>query len=165
MFLFQFYITVISSHALFLSVNQFITCIHSDWRECSVFSPPATIIMILFLVFEALLFAIFTLVMFITQLQAIWIDETVSIYVLCLLKISLSSEQKNTLGTWPVWKIHKLQGQIYYLKIRPECETDSYSTNLILKQIDLKAIELTKPDLREKPTSQSADRQIRISVI
>ncbi|XKL66173.1 hypothetical protein PGB90_009593 [Kerria lacca] len=74
--LFTFYITIISSHALFLSVNQFITCIHSDWRECSAFSPPATIIMILFLVFEALLFAIFTLVMFITQLQAIWIDET-----------------------------------------------------------------------------------------
>ncbi|CAH0384496.1 unnamed protein product [Bemisia tabaci] len=74
--LFTFYIAVISIHALFLCVNQFITCVHSEWRECSSYSPPATVILLLFLAFEALLFAIFTAVMLGTQLQAIWNDET-----------------------------------------------------------------------------------------
>ncbi|XP_023708947.1 palmitoyltransferase ZDHHC3 [Cryptotermes secundus] len=74
--LFTFYIAVISIHALFLSVNQFIMCIRHEWKECSTYSPPATVVLLLFLVFEALLFAIFTAVMLGTQLQAIWNDET-----------------------------------------------------------------------------------------
>jgi hypothetical protein len=81
---FQFYIAVISVHALFLSVNQFIICIRHEWRECSTYSPPATVVMLLFLVFEALLFAIFTAVMLGTQLQAIWNDETVGTIEGCL---------------------------------------------------------------------------------
>jgi len=76
--LFTLYIAVISLHALFLSINQFIICINREWKECTSFSPPATVILLLFLVFEALLFAIFTAVMFGTQIQAIWNDETVS---------------------------------------------------------------------------------------
>ncbi|KAK6627121.1 hypothetical protein RUM44_009598 [Polyplax serrata] len=47
-----------------------------EWKQCSSFSPPATVVLILFLVFEALLFAIFTAIMLGTQLQAIWNDET-----------------------------------------------------------------------------------------
>lgn len=74
---FQFYIALISIHALFLSVNHFIFCIRHEWKECSVYSPPATVVFLLFLVFEALLFAIFTAVMLGTQMQAIWHDETV----------------------------------------------------------------------------------------
>lgn len=81
---FQFYIAVISVHALFLSVNQFIICVRHEWKECSAYSPPATVVLLLFLVFEALLFAIFTAVMLGTQLQAIWNDETVSIFEGCL---------------------------------------------------------------------------------
>lgn len=81
---FQFYIAVISVHALFLSVNQFITCIRHEWKECSTYSPPATVVLLLFLVFEALLFAVFTAVMLGTQLQAIWNDETVSTHEGCL---------------------------------------------------------------------------------
>lgn len=73
---FQFYIAAISVHSLFLSVNQFIMCIKHEWKECSAYSPPATVVLLLFLVFEALLFAIFTAVMLGTQLQAIWNDET-----------------------------------------------------------------------------------------
>jgi len=76
----QFYIAVISVHALFLSVNQFIMCIRHEWKECSTYSPPATVVLLLFLVFEALLFAIFTAVMLGTQLQAIWNDETVRMF-------------------------------------------------------------------------------------
>lgn len=64
---------------MFLTVNQFAQCIKHEWKECSTFSPPATVILLLFLTFEALLFAIFTLIMLGTQMNAIWNDETVCI--------------------------------------------------------------------------------------
>lgn len=74
----QFYIALLSLHGLFLGIYQFIICVRSEWRECSSFSPPATVVLLLFLIFESLLFAIFTAVMFFTQVNAIWNDETVS---------------------------------------------------------------------------------------
>uniref|UniRef100_A0A6M2DXT7 Palmitoyltransferase n=1 Tax=Xenopsylla cheopis TaxID=163159 RepID=A0A6M2DXT7_XENCH len=74
--LFTFYVAVISVHSLLMSFNQFAHCVRAEWRDCSVYSPPATVALLLFLVLEALLFAIFTAVMLITQLQAIWNDET-----------------------------------------------------------------------------------------
>lgn len=73
----QFYIAMISIHAMFLTVNQFAQCIKHEWKICSTFSPPATVILLLFLTFEALLFAVFTMIMLGTQLTAIWNDETV----------------------------------------------------------------------------------------
>ncbi|KAG5306345.1 ZDHC3 Palmitoyltransferase, partial [Pseudoatta argentina] len=72
----EFYIAGISLHSLFLCVQQFTMCVRQEWRECSTFNPPATVVLLLFLAFEALLFAIFTAVMLGTQLQAIWYDET-----------------------------------------------------------------------------------------
>lgn len=51
-------------------------CIRHEWRDCTTYSPPATVVLLLFLIFEALLFAIFTVVMLGTQVQAIWNDET-----------------------------------------------------------------------------------------
>jgi len=74
--LFCCYIALISIHALFLCVNQFALCIKHEWKECSTFSPPATVVLLLFLIFEALLFAVFTIIMLGTQLSAIWNDET-----------------------------------------------------------------------------------------
>lgn len=74
--IFQFYIAVMSLHSLFLAVNHFLVCTRHDWKECSSYSPPATAVFLLFLSFEALLFAIFTAVMLGTQVQAIWNDET-----------------------------------------------------------------------------------------
>ncbi|XP_037045950.1 palmitoyltransferase ZDHHC3 [Bradysia coprophila] len=74
--LFTLYIALISIHAMFLTVNQFAQCIKHEWKECSTFSPPATVILLLFLTFEALLFAVFTLIMLGTQMNAIWNDET-----------------------------------------------------------------------------------------
>jgi len=71
-----------------MAVLHFIKCIDSDWKNCpSVWgqtnpgsgssSPtPWTIILLVCLVFEALLFSIFTLIMFGVQIQAIWNDET-----------------------------------------------------------------------------------------
>ncbi|KAG0715810.1 Palmitoyltransferase ZDHHC3 [Chionoecetes opilio] len=78
--LFTFYIALLSLHGLFLGIYQFIICVKSEWRDCSSFSPPATVVLLLFLIFESLLFAIFTAVMFITQANAIWNDETVAAY-------------------------------------------------------------------------------------
>lgn len=66
-----------SLQSLFLCIQQFTTCVRQEWKECSTFNPPATVVLLLFLAFEALLFAIFTAVMLGTQLQAIWNDETV----------------------------------------------------------------------------------------
>ncbi|XP_023028463.1 palmitoyltransferase ZDHHC3 [Leptinotarsa decemlineata] len=74
--LFTFYIATISLHSLFLAINQFLMCIRHEWKECTTYSPPATVVLLLFLMFEALLFAIFTVVMLGTQVQAIWNDET-----------------------------------------------------------------------------------------
>ena len=68
---------MISAHSMFLAVNQFAQCIKSEWKQCSSFSPPATVILLLFLTFEALLFAVFTMIMLGTQLSAIWNDQTV----------------------------------------------------------------------------------------
>lgn len=70
---------MLSGHSMFLAVNQFASCIKNEWKQCSFFSPPATVILLLFLTFEALLFAVFTLIMLGTQINAIWNDETVSI--------------------------------------------------------------------------------------
>jgi len=74
--LFTLYIAAMSLHALYLCVSQFVWCLHSEWKQCSWYTPPATVVFLIFLGFEALLFAIFTMVMFATQLQAICSDET-----------------------------------------------------------------------------------------
>lgn len=59
--------------------------------ECSSFSPPATIILLILLCFEGLLFLIFTSVMFGTQVHSICTDETVSDPVTVLLTTSFNS--------------------------------------------------------------------------
>lgn len=51
--------------------------------ECSDFSPPITVILLVFLCLEGLLFFTFTAVMFGTQIHSICNDETVSL-VLCV---------------------------------------------------------------------------------
>ncbi|KAK1887776.1 Palmitoyltransferase ZDHHC7 [Dissostichus eleginoides] len=74
--LFTMYIAVISSHALALCGYQFITCVKVQWSECSDFSPPVTMLLMIFLCMESLLFFTFTAVMFSTQLHSICNDET-----------------------------------------------------------------------------------------
>lgn len=74
--LFTFYIALMSFYALFLAINHFIGCLGSEWQGCPAYSPPATIIFLLFLMFEGLLFSLFTSIMFGTQVSAIWYDET-----------------------------------------------------------------------------------------
>ena len=43
---------LLSLFSLFLGINHFISCIHGDWRTCTAYSPPATVVFILFLLFE-----------------------------------------------------------------------------------------------------------------
>ncbi|KAK3551883.1 hypothetical protein QTP70_031652 [Hemibagrus guttatus] len=83
--LFTMYIALISLHALVMVVLYFLYCFEDDWTtptlspptpECSTFSPPATVILLILLCFEGLLFLIFTSVMFGTQVHSICTDET-----------------------------------------------------------------------------------------
>ncbi|KAI3358715.1 hypothetical protein L3Q82_015121 [Scortum barcoo] len=74
--LFTMYIALISFHALIMVAFHFVFCIEEDWTKCSNFSPPATVILLILLCFEGLLFLIFTAVMFGTQVHSICTDET-----------------------------------------------------------------------------------------
>ncbi|KAM9409479.1 palmitoyltransferase ZDHHC7 isoform 1-T1 [Pholidichthys leucotaenia] len=77
--LFTMYIALISAHALCLSGMHFFTCIKVQWNECSDFSPGVSVLLLIFLCLEAILFLTFTAVMFGTQIHSICNDETVSI--------------------------------------------------------------------------------------
>uniref|UniRef100_G3SG31 Zinc finger DHHC-type palmitoyltransferase 7 n=1 Tax=Gorilla gorilla gorilla TaxID=9595 RepID=G3SG31_GORGO len=70
------YIALSSVHALILCGFQFISCVRGQWTECSDFSPPITVILLIFLCLEGLLFFTFTAVMFGTQIHSICNDET-----------------------------------------------------------------------------------------
>lgn len=74
--LFTMYIALISLHALLMVALHFVFCLEDDWTKCSSFSPPATVILLIILCFEGLLFLIFTAVMFGTQIHSICNDET-----------------------------------------------------------------------------------------
>lgn len=70
------YIALISAHALILCGFQFFSCVRGQWTECSDFSPPVTVILMVFLCLEGFLFLTFTAVMFGTQIHSICNDET-----------------------------------------------------------------------------------------
>ncbi|XP_062394341.1 palmitoyltransferase ZDHHC3-A isoform X1 [Sardina pilchardus] len=74
--LFTMYIALISLHCLMMVAFHFLYCFEDDWTKCSSFSPPATVILLILLCFEGLLFLIFTSVMFGTQVHSICTDET-----------------------------------------------------------------------------------------
>ncbi|XP_040265274.1 palmitoyltransferase ZDHHC7 [Bufo bufo] len=74
--LFTMYIALISLHALVLCVLQLFTCVQGQWTSCSSFSPPVTVILMIFLCLEGFLFLTFTAVMFGTQIHSICNDET-----------------------------------------------------------------------------------------
>ncbi|XP_072106488.1 palmitoyltransferase ZDHHC3 isoform X3 [Mobula birostris] len=74
--LFTMYIALISLHALIMVCFHFLYCFEEEWLKCSSFSPPSTVILLILLCFEGLLFLIFTAVMFGTQVHSICSDET-----------------------------------------------------------------------------------------
>lgn len=90
--LFTFYIMAISAYAMILSIQYIFQCSDKDWKDCAYFSPPTTIIFIVFLIFEGLLFGLFTLVMFCTQINSVIYDET------GIEHLKKESREKN--GTW-----------------------------------------------------------------
>ena len=57
-----------------------ILCVLQFISACSGTSPPLTTIFLIFLIFEGMLFGIFTGIMFGTQMSAVCTDETVSVY-------------------------------------------------------------------------------------
>ncbi|XP_065827206.1 palmitoyltransferase ZDHHC3-A-like [Oscarella lobularis] len=74
--LFTFYIFVISIFALAMGVYTMIQCVSSDFQGCGVLSRGASFLFLVLLLFESVLFALFTLIMCLTQLHAICTDET-----------------------------------------------------------------------------------------
>uniref|UniRef100_A0A8C5VCZ5 Palmitoyltransferase ZDHHC3 n=1 Tax=Microcebus murinus TaxID=30608 RepID=A0A8C5VCZ5_MICMU len=70
------YIALISLHTLIMVGFHFLHCFEEDWTKCSSFSLPTTVILLILLCFEGLLFLIFTLVMFGTQVHSNCTDET-----------------------------------------------------------------------------------------
>jgi hypothetical protein len=74
--LFTMYICLVSFHTLYWTIWQFVQCINDNWHNCSIFSPAATTILIIFLLFESMLFGIFTVVMCGTQISSICFDQT-----------------------------------------------------------------------------------------
>ncbi|XP_036837553.1 palmitoyltransferase ZDHHC7-like [Oncorhynchus mykiss] len=74
--LFTMYIALISVYALCLSFLQFYSCVKDQWNECTDFSPPVAMMLMIFLCLEAFLFLTFTVVMFGTQIHSICNDET-----------------------------------------------------------------------------------------
>lgn len=73
---FKMYIALLSMHALYWGVWQFVLCVGVEWQRCSSLAPPGTTLLLIFLLFESILFAIFTAVMFGTQISSICNDET-----------------------------------------------------------------------------------------
>ena len=74
--LFTFYIMTISGYAMSLAIYYLIKCSESDWKTCTFYSPATTIIFIVMLIFEGLLFGLFTMIMFCTQVNSVIQDET-----------------------------------------------------------------------------------------
>ena len=77
--LFTLYICLISCHAMYLAIHHFVTCIRHDWKTCTYLSPAATTVFMIFLLFEALLFGIFTAIMCGTQVGLNYVNVNVTI--------------------------------------------------------------------------------------
>lgn len=88
--LFTLYICLQSTMAIYMCVHFVVQCIETDWEACQLntshhgwshllafeFSPFFTCVFILGLIVEALVFGLFTMIMFITQVYSIADDET-----------------------------------------------------------------------------------------
>ena len=57
-------------------MRKTIHCVDVRWKECTYVSAPLAVVLTLILCFEALLFLLFTAIMFCTQMHAISVDET-----------------------------------------------------------------------------------------
>jgi len=71
--LFTFYIAMISLHALFMIVLATVGCISGG---CIGLTTPTPLLLTIMLLFESLLFFLFTVIMFSTQMHSICTNET-----------------------------------------------------------------------------------------
>ncbi|XP_061421822.1 palmitoyltransferase ZDHHC3 [Lethenteron reissneri] len=74
--LFTMYIALISVHALLMVLIHLVYCSGENWENCSTFSPSSSVILLILLSLEGLLFFIFTTIMCGTQVYSICTDET-----------------------------------------------------------------------------------------
>uniref|UniRef100_UPI00358F1419 palmitoyltransferase ZDHHC7-like isoform X2 n=1 Tax=Myxine glutinosa TaxID=7769 RepID=UPI00358F1419 len=74
--LFTMYVALVSLHSLVLSGFHFAHCFNIQWNGCSPFSPPVTVLLLVSVCLEGLLFLLFTSVMLGTQLHSICTDQT-----------------------------------------------------------------------------------------
>ena len=79
-------------------VRLFVLFAASEFHACPAYSPPATMIFLLFLMFEGLLFALFTSIMFGTQVAAIWHDQTVLKHYESL--VNVNEQNRKMLSYW-----------------------------------------------------------------
>lgn len=74
--LFTMYICIISVHAFYLATRHLVLCPFADSKECSRGSPVLSLVLTVLLLFESVLFSVFTCIMFLTQISAVWTDTT-----------------------------------------------------------------------------------------
>eukprot|EP00118_Oscarella_pearsei_P004199 m.17523 g.17523 ORF g.17523 m.17523 type:complete len:274 (+) comp27511_c0_seq8:31-852(+) len=74
--LFTFYIFVSAIYALVMAVYSMIGCVQTDFKGCGVLSRGASFLLLVILLFQGILFALFTMIMCMSQVHAICTDET-----------------------------------------------------------------------------------------
>lgn len=74
--LFTLYIALMSLYAILIVCHHFVICVDVDFRGCSWLPPAATVILLIIVLFEGILFFLFTAAMCGTQMCSIWGDET-----------------------------------------------------------------------------------------
>ncbi|XP_076985695.1 palmitoyltransferase ZDHHC3 isoform X2 [Tamandua tetradactyla] len=148
--LFTMYIALISLHALIMVGFHFLHCFEEDWTKCSSFSPPTTVILLILLCFEGLLFLIFTSVMFGTQVHSICTDETT------IERLKRKNQPRQRTGSWK--SVKETFGGNFSLNwfnpfSRP-CQPESPSERELVQQVtslsDMDNTETTEEQLEEK---------------
>uniref|UniRef100_A0A8C4R789 Palmitoyltransferase n=1 Tax=Eptatretus burgeri TaxID=7764 RepID=A0A8C4R789_EPTBU len=74
--LFTLYISLVSLHTLGLVAMHFVYCFEDHFAGCSTLPPAVTVMLLVMLTLEGLLFFVFTAIMFGTQMYSICTDET-----------------------------------------------------------------------------------------
>ncbi|XP_012494213.1 PREDICTED: palmitoyltransferase ZDHHC3 isoform X1 [Propithecus coquereli] len=154
--LFTMYIALISLHALIMVGFHFLHCFEEDWTKCSSFSPPTTVILLILLCFEGLLFLIFTSVMFGTQVHSICTDET------GIERLKRKNQPRQHTGSWQ--SVKETFGGNFSLNwfnpfSRP-CQPEIPSDKDLVRQV----ASLSDTDYTETPEEQSEETKDEDSV-
>ncbi|XP_032314926.1 palmitoyltransferase ZDHHC3 isoform X2 [Camelus ferus] len=156
--LFTMYIALISLHALIMVGFHFLHCFEEDWTKCSSFSPPTTVILLILLCFEGLLFLIFTSVMFGTQVHSICTDET------GIERLKRKNQPREHTGSWKTVK-EAFGGDFSLNWFNPfsgPCHPKPLSDRDWVRQVaslsDLENTETTEEQSEERKDTDSVER-------